>query len=155
MIWFLAGLAVLACILLLLYAFAYGDPGDIRRVGLWVLALIGVAVIVVLLLSGRAGLIWLAFGFFLPLLRRATMAGRLFRFWRQYRGAGGGKHAGRPGSGKMSRAEALEILGLGEGADRKEIISAHRRLMKQAHPDKGGTTRMAALLNEARDVLLG
>src|SRR5258706_2374689 len=54
----------------------------------------------------------------------------------------------------MSRAEALKVLGLQEGASDDEIRAAHRRLMLQNHPDKGGTDYIAAKINEAKDVLL-
>jgi hypothetical protein len=39
----------------------------------------------------------------------------------------------------MTRAEALRVLGLQEGASETDIRAAHRRLMLQNHPDKGGT----------------
>lgn len=61
----------------------------------------------------------------------------------------------RPPGGKMTRAEALEVLGLAEGADEAAIRAAHRRLMRTAHPDQGGSDWLATRLNEARDVLLG
>jgi DnaJ-domain-containing protein 1 len=62
----------------------------------------------------------------------------------------------RPGrAGPMGRAEALEVLGLADGASEAEIKSAHRRLMRAAHPDQGGSDWLASRLNEARDVLLG
>lgn len=60
----------------------------------------------------------------------------------------------RPGDGKMTRAEALAILGLAEGADEAAIQSAYRRLMRTAHPDQGGSDWLAARLNEARDILV-
>ena len=62
---------------------------------------------------------------------------------------------GRAPGGRMTRAEALEVLGLTEGADEATIRAAHRRLMRAAHPDQGGSDWLAARLNEARDVLLG
>ncbi len=56
--------------------------------------------------------------------------------------------------GRMSLKEAKDMLGLGAEATPAEIRQAHRRLMQHAHPDKGGTTGLAAQLNAARDRLL-
>ena len=59
------------------------------------------------------------------------------------------------GSGSMSREEALKVLDLPEGATPDEIRDAHRRLMMANHPDRGGSTYLAAQINRAKDVLLG
>ncbi|MDQ2762305.1 MAG: DnaJ domain-containing protein, partial [Pseudomonadota bacterium] len=67
------------------------------------------------------------------------------------RGAGGGG----PRSGAMSREEAYQVLGLHPGATQPEIRDAHRRLMRGAHPDAGGSDWLAARINQARDILLG
>jgi DnaJ-like protein len=57
--------------------------------------------------------------------------------------------------GAMSRDEALEILGLKAGATSNEIKAAYHRLMLKVHPDQGGSTFLAAKINQAREVLLG
>ena len=53
-----------------------------------------------------------------------------------------------------ARTQARVLLGVGEGASREQIIEAHRRLVAQVHPDKGGTNELVHEANSARDLLL-
>ena len=66
----------------------------------------------------------------------------------QDRGAGATTDAG------MTESRAFEILGLEPGASEQDIVEAHRRLIQRLHPDRGGSTFLAATLNEAKRVLL-
>ncbi len=81
---------------------------------------------------------------------------RRFPGWR----AASEDHADARGSGPgrrpatMSEEEAYEVLGLEKGASREEVVRSHRLLMKKLHPDHGGTTSLAARVNEAKDVLM-
>jgi hypothetical protein len=59
-----------------------------------------------------------------------------------------------PGAGAMTKEEAYKVLGLETGASAADIRKAHRRLMQRLHPDLGGTSFLAARINEAKDILL-
>ena len=49
----------------------------------------------------------------------------------------------------MNRERALRTLGLEKGARADDINRAYRALIRQAHPDAGGSTAVAARITEA------
>ena len=78
-----------------------------------------------------------------------------FPVWREHAKADGGNgHGVAPGASAMTKEEAYKVLGLEAGATATDIRKAHRRLMQRLHPDIGGTSVLAARINEAKDVLL-
>jgi len=79
---------------------------------------------------------------------------RRFAGWREAQQGDGDAGPRGGGGGAMTRDEAYEILGLPKGAGREEIVAAHRSLMKKLHPDHGGSTALAARVNQAKDVLV-
>jgi len=70
------------------------------------------------------------------------------RQWQQGDGGGSGSD-----NGKMTRAQALEVIDLPEDSTPETIKAKWTRLMQQNHPDRGGSNFFAKHLNEARAVL--
>jgi DnaJ homolog subfamily C member 19 len=148
-IWFALGALVLFLLMGGLRAFERASVTTIKSFVMWVAALGGLLLALLLILTGREGI---AFGALLllgPILWD--------RFRNSHYAAYFAPAGAAPGTGpaKMTREEAYQILGLRLGASEAEIRAAHRRLMRAAHPDSGGSEWMATRLNQARDVLLG
>lgn len=88
---------------------------------------------------------------------RALLAAYLDRrdpSWGEYAQADAATGRSAASAGKMSEQEAYQILSLEAGASADDIGRAHRTLMKKFHPDQGGSTYLAARINEAKEILL-
>ncbi|MCH8197968.1 MAG: DnaJ domain-containing protein [Proteobacteria bacterium] len=233
------GLAVFVGLILLGVALAKGKPATLAKAVRWLLAILGVAVLLYLLYARQFGWAWFAAVFLLPALMRRRAFARMAKNWRgptpgqkseietrflrmsldhdtgamdgsviegvfkgrelddlsmveqlsllamcrsgdeqsarlleayldRVHGASwrahdaGGEWAGDGASSgggaapsAMGREEAYKVLGLGPGASEEDIKGAHRKLMTKIHPDHGGSTYLAAKINQAKDVLLG
>jgi hypothetical protein len=135
------GVAALALLWVLGSLFLNTAPATLARTVRWLVAALVAIAIAIFVYAGREGLAVAL----LPALITALLR------WRPF---GPRRSGGDSGTG-MTRAEALEILDLVEGATADDVREAHRRLMVKIHPDRGGSTFLAAKINQARDVLLG
>lgn len=92
-----------------------------------------------------------------PLLE--TYLDRRHPSWREQAGVGsddsGQSRSDAGPGGAMDIATARSILDVPPNASVDDIKAAHRRLMNKLHPDHGGSSYLAAQLNQAKDVLLG
>jgi len=161
----LLGLVVLVLGLWAVNSFSKADPKQAARVVRAIGGVAALAFAVFLLLRGEiglaipVGLIGLGLLGWMSMQPRDLFAAYFDRRapgWREYAQSNAGAGSGtRPSSsGKMTEEEAYQILGVQAGASAEDIARAHRSLMKKLHPDQGGTTYLAARVNEAKDVLL-
>ena len=148
MFFILLGAGALVLLFALADAFSRAKVSTVKAFGAWLLALGGVALMALLLLSGKGGFAFLV----LPVLGPVTLN------WLRRKVPGfvaGASASARPSASRMTRAEAFEVLGLRPNASKSDIQIAYVRLMRGAHPDGGGSDWLAARINQARDVLLG
>ena len=126
-------------------------------------ALYGLALVLVLLVAmGRLNWILAVLGVVVAFVSRflpvaLSYAPQLQRLWFLFRERGSfGKES--PGRGRASAVmtidEASKVLGVSVSATRQEIIDAHRKLILKNHPDRGGSSYLAAQINRAKEVLL-
>lgn len=137
------GIGALGLLLWAANAFSRATVASLKGLLAWVVALGGLALGTMLLLTGRGTLAVGAAVFLGPLA---------WSWWQEAQGAPGKLHKPRPG--KMGRAEALDILGLVDPVSDADVRAAWVQMMRVAHPDGGGSHGLASRVNQARDMLL-
>lgn len=123
---------------------------------------LGGLVIIFLIATGRLNWLFALIGILIAYISRLMpvllrYAPYLHRLWFEFVASkqGASQRQSTSGSnGKMTPAEAYEVLGLKMGASEQDIIAAHRKLMQKIHPDRGGSNYLAAKINLAKKILL-
>ena len=161
MLWLVIGGLTLFLFLGGLRAFEQASVTTVKSLLIWIAALGGLTLALLLVLTGRGGIALGALTLFGPLIwnrwraAHSTGLGTGARTGRAGTNTGGREAPPPPRAGAMTRQEAYQVLGLAPGATEADIRAAHHRLMRTAHPDAGGSDWLAARVNMARDVLLG
>lgn len=151
------GVTGLIAALLVLRLIAGADPKAVLRGLKWGVLLLLLGGLGFLALTGRLGWAIAGLAGLTPWIVRMI---RLHGLYKMLRGLFGSarqapRNPPKASTGTMSREDALQILGLTGAAGPEDIREAHRRLMKNMHPDRGGSDYLASRINQARDVLLG
>ncbi len=140
------GLGALALLLWAARAFSRAPVPNVKALLAWVAALAGLSLATMLLLTGRGA----------AALGGIVLLGPLaWSWWQESNASPGAARRGAARSGRMGRAEALQVLGLSDPVSDSDVRAAWVRLMRVAHPDGGGSDWLAARVNQAKDVLLG
>lgn len=159
LLYLIVGCALIAVIALLLKRLSQANEKTYHRIVKWggIVFLLLVAIIflragwpIIAAVVGGAGVL-------LPQIVRFLRIVGMLRFVHSFfRGAkqNAKQQKQSPASANMTRKQAAEILGIKEDATPKEIKARYQQLMKQVHPDKGGSAHFAQQLNDAKSVLL-
>jgi len=156
---FILGLIVMVGLLLVGRWFSGVDLTKLINVSKFLLCGVIGAAALFFIFTGKFAWAFLAIPALVPWFLRARTVHRAYR---NFSKADSENYAGRmekefggsaPGV-KMNKIQALEVLGLNEGATQKQIRDTYHRLIAGIHPDHGGSNYLAAQINQAKDVLL-
>lgn len=158
-------LLLLVPVLAIYYAIRWFQTSSSADISKQAKKLVGWAVIILLLLlaaSGKLSVLFAMLGVAIAFIVRLMpvilhYAPQLHRLWQLLSGGRSSYQqtsARQPPRGGMTKAEALDVLGLKPDASKQDIIDAHRKLISKLHPDRGGSDYLAAQINLAKKTLL-
>ncbi|UTW54275.1 DnaJ domain-containing protein [Kordiimonas sp. SCSIO 12610] len=152
--WLLVGLLLALSLLWLLGWWSRTDVKTAKNTILWAIVFVCIALAAILVATGRGVFALAPIGYAAwRIFGQAMFAKNVYDKFSN-RENRSGMHGTAKAHDLMSRAEALEVLGLNEGASEEDINAAYKKMMAKVHPDRGGNDWMAAKLNEAKRVLL-
>ncbi len=157
---FLIGIVLLLFVMLAVDKYKTANPENILYTMRWFFVAAILLFVLFLAATGKVQLVWLAFLSILPWVGRFRMLRGLYKRFQNKQSDHTNQKTDKQtppppsASDDMTRTQAYEILGLTAGASDADIRKAHRKLMKQNHPDTGGNPEKAALINRAKDTLL-
>ncbi|MCP8898581.1 molecular chaperone DnaJ [Gilvimarinus xylanilyticus] len=136
------------------YSWLKKQPPGNRRKAIWqILAVLLVALLVFLTVTGRIHWVGAVLGSLIALAKPLLgLAVQVLPFLKR-------KPAQTSTAGKMDAAEAAATLGLeqayqDQSLNKEQVVEAHKRLMQKLHPDRGGNDYLASRINAAKEILL-
>lgn len=142
-------LLFIAVIIAIIGLYKFFSNADRKQIVIFFLSAIAITLIIALFYMAVTGKLAAALGLFAALWPVLGAMWHNFKNMNQHK-----KFSPNNSSDKMSRKEALEILGLEGNPDRNEIIAAYKKLMSKVHPDVSDSKWLASKLNAAKEVLL-
>ncbi len=137
--------------------FARAKVDDAKRAVKMAIFFIFLALLVFLAVTGKLNWLFAAAVAAYPIIRKIWGGWRIFRWLKGAKQSQQNNAEGaptKPNRSGMTFQNAYATLKLEPGASREQIITAHRKLMSHAHPDRGGSDQQAQQLNAAKEFLI-
>lgn len=157
-VYILMGIALLVSSYFFAIWFRRASVSEIIKTGRWSLLVALLVLTAWLLVTGRFWFLVATLpSIAVTLWRSFSTVQKILRFGKQGKGkadSGTKNDSASNPQPRMTRREALQILGLEVGASPEEINEAYHKIISKIHPDHGGSNYLASQVNRARALLL-